>query len=186
MISMNKIRFLIAASLVLAVSASMSGMAQSQDAKSTHGTDLLMPLKKNLKQALMAGMQKSPVHAISACKDQAPEITNALAVEGVQIGRTSHRLRNQDNTAPEWANIALKAYLQDETDRVPRVVSLADNREGYVEPITIKPLCLACHGSSLSPGVAAEIQAKYPEDEATGFELDDLRGVYWVEYPADE
>lgn len=183
---MNKVRFIIAASLVLAVSASMSGIVQTQEVESAHGAELLMPLKKNLKQALMAGMQKSPVHAISACKVQAPEITNALAVEGVQIGRTSHRLRNPDNTAPEWANIALKTYLQDETDRAPRVVSLADNREGYVEPITIKPLCLACHGSSLAPGVAAEIQVMYPDDEATGFELDDFRGVYWVEYPADE
>jgi len=134
----------------------------------------------------MAGMQEGPVHAIEACKDQAPEITNALAVEGIQIGRTSHRLRNPDNTAPEWADIALKTYLNDETDRAPRVVSLANNREGYIEAITIKPLCLACHGSNLAPDVAEQIQAMYPQDEATGFELDDLRGVYWVEYPAAE
>jgi hypothetical protein len=66
------------------------------------------------------------------------------------------------------------------------VVSLANNREGYIEAITIKPLCLACHGSDLAPDVAEQIQGMYPDDEATGFELDDLRGVYWVEYPAAE
>ena len=183
---MNKSIFAIAASLVLTVSAPTSGLAEAQEVEIDHGAKLLMPLKKNLKQALMAGMQEGPVHAIGACKEQAPEITNALAVEGIQIGRTSHRLRNPENTAPEWAEIALKTYLNDEADRAPRVVSLANNREGYIEPITIKPLFLACHGSDLAPDVAEQIQAIYPEDEATGFELDDLRGVYWVEYPAAE
>jgi hypothetical protein len=39
---------------------------------------------------------------------------------------------------------------------------------------------------ALAPDIVAQIQAKYPEDEATGFKLDDLRGVFWVEYPAAE
>ena len=183
--SIERSIFAIAAWLVLMALAPTSGMAETQKLETNRGAKLLLPLKMNLKQALMAGMQEGgAVHAIKACKDQAPEITNALAVQGVQIGRTSHRLRNPDNTAPEWADIALKSYLNDETDRAPRVVSLANNREGYIEAITIKPLCLACHGSNLAPQVAEQIQAMYPQDEATGFELDDLRGVYWVEYPA--
>ena len=181
---MNNARVVIGTGLALLVLVFASGMALTEETEPARGADLLAPLKKDLKQALMAGMQKGPVHAISACKDQAPAITNALAVEGIRIGRTSHRLRNPGNTAPEWADIALKTYLSDDTDRAPRVVSLADNREGYVEPIMIKPLCLACHGDNLAPDVAAQIQVMYPEDEATGFELDDLRGVYWVEYPA--
>ena len=183
---MKNARFVMGTGLVLAVLILTSGTALTEETELARGAELLTPLKKDLKQALMAGMQKSPVHAISACKDQAPAITNALAVEGIQFGRTSHRLRNPDNSAPEWADIVLQTYLDDETDRTPRVVSLANNREGYVEAITIKPLCLACHGDNLAPDVAAEIQAMYPEDEATGFELDDLRGVFWVEYPAAE
>jgi hypothetical protein len=90
---MNKSIFVIITSLLLMVSAPLSVMAQTQEVETDRGAELLMPLKRNLKQALMAGMQQGPVHAIGACKDQAPEITNALAVEGIQIGRTSHRLR---------------------------------------------------------------------------------------------
>ena len=181
---MKNAKFVISAGLAMAMTLLMSGAALTEETELAHGAELLVPLKKDLKQALMAGMQKGPVHAIAACKDQAPEITDALAVEGIQIGRTSHRLRNPDNTAPEWAEIALKTYLNDEADRAPRVISLANNREGYIEPITIKPLCIACHGSDLAPDVAEQIRTMYPDDEATGFELDDLRGVYWVEYPA--
>ena len=84
---MNKSILAIAAWLVLTVLAPMSGMAEAQEVETDHGAKLLLPLKKNLKQALVAGMQQGPVHAIAACKDQAPEITNALAAVGIQIGR---------------------------------------------------------------------------------------------------
>ena len=56
---------------------------------------------------------------------------------------------------------------------------------GYVEPIRIQPLCLTCHGEALAPAVGARIRALYPEDAAAGFALGDLRGVWWVELPAE-
>ena len=33
--------------------------------------------------------------------------------------------------------------------------------------------------------IAERIRALYPEDQATGFREGDLRGVFWVSYPAD-
>ncbi len=181
---MRNAKILVTAWAVLVLAFCASGMASTHETGPARGAELLGPLKMNLKLALMAGMQKGPVNAISVCKDQAPAIADSLAVDGVQIGRTSHRLRNPANSAPEWVDPVLRAYLEEESDRAPRVVSLANNREGYVEPITIKPLCLACHGETLAPDVAAQIEMMYPEDEATGFKVDELRGVYWVEYSA--
>ena len=34
------------------------------------------------------------------------------------------------------------------------------------------------------PDVASRISELYPEDRATGFEAGDLRGIFWVEFPA--
>ena len=181
---MNKVRYVVAAFTILMVLILVSRTELTQETEPARGAELLAPLKKNLKLALMAGMQKGPLNAISVCKDQAPAIADSLSVEGIQIGRTSHPLRNPANSAPEWVDPVLRAYLEEESDRAPRVVSLANNREGYVEPIMIKPLCLACHGETLAPDVAAQIETMYPEDEATGFKVDELRGVYWVEYSA--
>ena len=178
---MNNVRLVVAVLVVL-----VSGTASTQGAERALGAELLAPLKMELKQALIAGMQKGPINAISVCKDQAPAIADSLSNESIKIGRTSHRLRNPANSAPEWVDRILKTYLSKESDRAPQVVSVANNREGYVEPITIKPLCLGCHGKDLAPDVATQIKALYPDDEATGFEIDDLRGVYWVEYPAVE
>ena len=160
------------------------GTALSQEEDVAHGAELLAPLKKELKQALMAGMRNGPLSAISICKDEAPAIAASLSVDGIEIGRTSHRLRNPANSAPNWVDLILEKYLGEESDRAPTVVSLENNRQGYVEPIVVAPLCLACHGKTLAPDVSAHISEAYAEDEATGFDVGDLRGVYWVEYPA--
>jgi hypothetical protein len=147
------------------------------------GAELLVPFKVELKQALIAGMKKGPVNAISVCKTEAREIADSLSIEDVRMGRTSHRLRNSENVAPGWVSPVLDGYLGDSSDRSPKVVKLPDDRMGYVEPIALQPMCLACHGASLMPDVAARIKETYPDDQATGFAVGDLRGVFWVEYP---
>jgi hypothetical protein len=164
----------------------ISGSALAEDSELARGAELLAPLKANLKQALMGGMKEGPVKAISACKDQAPAITNALSIDGIEMGRASHRLRNPANVAPDWADNILQAYLQEGSDRTPTVVQLPDDRLGYAEPIMLQAMCLACHGEVLSSEVASRIEAAYPDDQATGFVVGDLRGVYWVEFSADE
>lgn len=180
---MNKRTHSAAAWALLATLVFVSGPSCAQDTETARGAALLAPMKAELKQALMAGMQEGPANAISVCKVQAPAIADSLSVEGIKIGRTSHRLRNPENSAPEWVNVVLQAYLGEDNGRVPQVVPLANDREGYVEPITIKPMCLACHGENLAADVATQINEMYPDDEATGFQVDELRGVYWVEYP---
>ena len=183
---MNNGRLLIVAGAALMVMVFGSGTASTEGAEFARGAELLAPLKKDLKQALVSGMQKGPLHAIKVCKDKAPAILDSLAIEGVQIGRTSHRLRNPANSGRDWVDTVLQAYLSEESDRAPRLVPLPNGRMGYVEPIVVQPLCLACHGKSLAPDIAAQIKEAYPEDEATGFDVGDLRGVYWAEYPAAE
>lgn len=157
---------------------------QMAKADAARGAEILVPLKKELKQALLAGMQQGPLNAISVCKEQAPAIAESLSTNGVEVGRTSHRLRNPANVAPAWVNTALQSYLDEGSTRAPEVQRLANNRTGYVEPILLQPMCVACHGRVLAPDVAAHIEEAYPADEATGFDVGDLRGVYWVEYPA--
>ena len=101
------------------------------------------------------------------------------------MGRSSHKLRNPDNKAPDWVSPIMQAYLHEPSSREPRVVELPGDRWGYVEPIMVQPLCLTCHGSALAPDIAAQISDLYPEDRAVGFEAGELRGVFWLEFPGD-
>lgn len=146
------------------------------------GAALLAPFKKNLKAALQSGMQAGVPEAVSVCREQAPGIAESLSVDGVRMGRASHRRRNPGNTGPEWVSEQLQTYVDQRGDWQPASVVLADGRRGYVEPIVMQPVCLACHGETLAPEVAAIITKEYPEDQATGFRDGDFRGVFWVEY----
>ena len=163
-----------------------SGMVGAQEYELAPGPRLLAPFKQDLQQALLEGLAQGPEEAIAACRIKAPEIVGALSRDGVRLGRASHRLRNSSNTAPDWVAPILDEYANEPSDRAPRMVSLGSDRSGYVEPIVIQPLCLTCHGDSLAPEVASRIRELYPADRAVGYEVGDLRGVFWAEFPPQE
>ena len=172
--------------LLVTAALAATSMVRADETGAARGAALLMPFKQELKQALLAGLEEGPENAISVCKDQAPMIARTLSVNGVKVGRSSHRLRNPENTAPDWVSPILAAYVQAESERAPVAIPLAGERVGYVEPLIMQPLCLACHGDALAPNIASRITKEYPHDQATGFEVGDLRGVFWVEFPADQ
>jgi len=169
--------------LVLLALLPMCAAADPRPDHAARGAELLAPFKSELKAALTAGMQRGPVAAIEACSLEAPRIASALSVDGVRMGRSSHRLRNPVNAPPEWVAPILAAWAEEPSDLAPRSFVLDESRIGYVEPIRVQPLCLTCHGTTLPPDVARVIADRYPDDAATGFEDGDFRGVFWVEFP---
>ena len=150
------------------------------------GAALLLPFKQRLKAALMEGLADGPAEAISVCRDEAPAIAAALSTGGVEMGRSSHRLRNPANDGPEWTRVVLEDYLARAGDRGPVAAALPGGRYGYAEPIVTQPLCLTCHGADLPPEVADRLASQYPADRATGFREGELRGIFWVSFPAQD
>jgi hypothetical protein len=132
-------------------------------------------------QEMKAG---GPARAITVCRDEAPALTAETArVQGVRVGRTSHRLRNPGNTAPAWAEpFVAKGAGQKAASIEPTVVDLGD-RVGLLRPIATGGVCMQCHGPAqrLSPGVRGYLETAYPGDRAVGFEEGDLRGFAWAE-----
>ncbi|HEY6006606.1 MAG TPA: DUF3365 domain-containing protein, partial [Anaeromyxobacter sp.] len=109
----------------------------------------------------------------------------AEPVAGVEVGRTSARLRNPDNAPPAWA----RAYVEGTDGRKaadvrPAAFDLGD-RVGLLRPIEIRRRCLGCHArrEDLSAGTRAWLARSYPEDRALGYALGDLRGFWWAEAP---
>jgi hypothetical protein len=141
-----------------------------------------MDLGKTLKGELTSAVKETSfAGAVDFCHERAPAIAKEVASEhGVAIGRTSHRLRNVDNTPPAWAEDAVeRKEAREYIFRGP------DDQLGYLKPIKLGGLCTNCHGpkDELAPGVAEQLQRTYPQDEATGFAEGDLRGWFWVEVP---
>lgn len=143
--------------------------------------------QQDLGKTLIGALTKSIgergfAESVEFCRGAAPDVTNTIAEKhGVRIGRTSHRLRNPENTAPSWASTAVR----EETDE--QVFFTGPSGElGVLSPISTADLCVNCHGpeGKLAKGVSDALAKDYPEDQATGFESGDLRGWFWVEVPA--
>ncbi len=147
---------------------------------SIRARDTLLPFKKQLMGALTQALEGGSLEALRVCNLQAPEIASRASSDEIALGRTSHRLRNPANAPQEWMKPLLNAYVGTGPGAAPRWVELPKGRFGYVEPIYVATPCLTCHGDALAPELSAALAEIYPEDRATGFELDDFRGMFWL------
>lgn len=157
----------------------------------TRAAALIAELKKSLVGAVTQAMGQGLPAAIETCHTQAPALTAAVAREGATIGRATRKPRNPKNEATGWQADALAHFEKLAADKSPLAGQsfsrvLAGGRIAYAEPLVIQELCLGCHGQALTPEVQAIIAKNYPTDRATGYSLGDLRGVAWVELPANK
>ncbi|MGB3052457.1 MAG: DUF3365 domain-containing protein [Polyangiales bacterium] len=147
------------------------------------GAEAVLPFKQSLKGALVSGLEGGPVAAISACRVEAPNLAAQASLGGVKVGRASGKLRNPSNAAKPWMQPILDVYETDPERREPAVVAIDKDTVGYVEPIFMQPLCVACHGATLAPDLETKLGELYPTDQATGYAAGDFRGIFWAELP---
>jgi hypothetical protein len=136
-------------------------------------------LMGELSAALAAG---DPGAAIGVCRVKAPAVAAKVSHErGLEIGRTSYRLRNPANLPPAWAAAAVAERVAE-----PTYLAGPHGELGGLLPIRLKAGCLMCHGPAdqIDATVRAALAADYPGDQAVGFAEGDLRGWFWVKAPA--
>ncbi len=148
--------------------------------------DFMEELKTELMTALNDTVAGT-VGAINVCSEKAPEISARYSsLPGVTVKRTSKRLRNPNNAPDEY-----EARILDTLESRPAFAS-QDHYEWettgdqkvfrYVTGIKVGSLCLKCHGNpeKMEEEVKEAIAAKYENDQATGFRLDEFRGILSV------
>ncbi|MCC6725268.1 MAG: DUF3365 domain-containing protein [Saprospiraceae bacterium] len=139
---------------------------------------------------LSAAMESGGVAgAVEYCKLAAYPLLDSLSkVHGATIHRTSTKLRNSKNTAQGWEVEALEAFEISKTlvrEPKPRVRLLEDGSVAYAAPIKLMPLCTKCHGTVGTDIAAADyetIKKLYPQDAATGYQPDELRGMWAIQF----
>jgi len=125
-----------------------------------------------------------PVAAIGYCKVNALSLLDSVAqgqgqLRGLSIRRVSERYRNPADQPDSLEALALRQLAQ--TGK-PFLQSDSDGNLHYYAPIVLKmDLCLQCHGkpgTDIAPATLAALQAAYPTDKATGYQLGDFRGMW--------
>jgi len=147
---------------------------------------LLQALGGNLKKHLKAG---GPMAALEFCSNNAYALTeevDASLGKDVSVKRVSLRYRNPAN-APQGDEQAVLESLQTlEANAVvlPKelVEVVGNGTYKYYKPLLINnEACLKCHGDlDKSSELAKAIAERYPEDRATGYKMNDLRGAIVV------
>lgn len=141
-----------------------------------------------LKQALQTAMQQGgPKAAVAVCQTRAPEIAASLSAEtGLDISRTSLKVRNLGNQAKPWQQEVLNDFERQKQAGTPinelKFVAVSDdgNTLRMMKAIGTEAVCLTCHGEKIDAGLQAEINRLYPTDQATGFQQGDIRGAFSV------
>lgn len=155
--------------------------------------ELAKSAAKELGQALQARLLEAlarggPATAIAACADDARSIADQIARKtGVNVGRSSLRLRNPNNGGPDWVTAWLEVQGERQAEGVQPTLSIVETKAGklarFISPIPVGGLCLTCHGPDdvIDPAVKKLLSERYPRDQARRYEAGDLRGAIWAE-----
>ena len=148
---------------------------------------------ESLKTVLVKEMQTNGiVAAVSVCSDTAQVLTNNYGVnKGIYIKRVSFKNRNPNNQPDEFESKALQYFeelkssgkLTETTEYFEMIEENGVFNVRFMKPIILQAPCLGCHGAveNIGPDVKAVLNNKYPDDKATGYQIDDLRGAVSIQ-----
>ncbi len=104
------------------------------------------------------------------------------------IKRASDQPRNPNNTANKKELKQIKHFkslvAEGKTGKeIQPKVEVDGNFVHFYYPILTNKMCLQCHGiknKEIKPEVLAELAELYPEDQATGYRDNEVRGVWSI------
>ena len=157
-------------------------LEQSRDASKQLGSQLKGELKAGLKS-------QGPVESIAICNVEAEIIASNVSKDAnLEVGRTSLKVRNPSNTPDAWEKEKLIYFEQQiqtgmdgKTLEVYEVIN-EDNQKWfrYMKAIPTSEVCVVCHGETIAQPIKQRLEALYPDDKATGYQVGDLRGAFTV------
>lgn len=154
------------------------------------GEQVATAAQNHLMSQVKAALQKGgPDYAIPFCHGNAGPIMDSLSqAYHCTIQRVSDRNRNPDQH-PQTA--AEESLMMDYVNRQivgDTVISQAGNAVFY-RPIVIGlETCLKCHGqpgTDIATSTLDKLHELYPEDRATGYQMNDVRGLWKITFRED-
>lgn len=133
-------------------------------------------LMKNVAEQIEKGGAET---ALDYCNIEAMPLTKSMSEKfGLEISRVSDKMRNPKNFANAEELKLIEQYKQ-------QILAGEDlkpvrTETHYYEPLVTNAMCLQCHGEpgkNIKPNVSAKIAKLYPEDLATGYKENEVRGL---------
>lgn len=150
------------------------------------GLKYAMGTKAELGKNLMGTIQKKgALEAVTFCNEAAYPLTDSMAVKyHATVKRVSDKPRNPSNTA----NTKEKNYIKNfkktiaENQEPKAIIEESAETVNFYYPITTNSMCLQCHGKTIEPEVYKTIKRLYPQDQATGYGENEVRGMWSISF----
>ncbi len=124
-------------------------------------------------------------YAVDFCHVRAAPITDSLSNRfKLYIQRISDRNRNPANGLNTVTDQLIFGHFKDQPALIDTLVPGRDRLVYYKRINLMMPTCLKCHGDpviDIDPKTLKKITTRYPEDKATGYQLDEFRGLWKIE-----
>lgn len=153
------------------------------------GNEVTDSVQAKLKANLVAAMQEGgPINAVEFCNTQALPLTASYSGKfNTEVKRVSDRNRNPKNAANEKELEVIndfKKMVAEGKPLTPKVSISEDGEKHYYAPIFTGGVCLTCHGNpkNMQPELVSVIDSLYPNDNAKGYAVDELRGIWSVKF----
>ncbi len=157
------------------------GMAHAMVAKTALGKHLVKAIS-----------EKGTIGAIEFCKTNASSITDSVSVmNNVIIKRVSDKPRNPENIAND-EELGYITYFQKlvAAGREPKPIVLREDGEvDFYYPITTNAMCLQCHGKpteQVTPKTLTTLKNLYPSDQAVGYDVNEVRGIWSLKFDSED
>ena len=163
--------------------------AGEQKALAAEGKKIFKEFGKTLVGHVKKSMKSGgPVKTITVCNEIAPAVAAKLSKKhGVELGRTSLKLRNPNNAPDAWEKNVLMKFEQRKAageklkTMAFKEIVMEDGKQYFrmmkAIPTAKKP-CLMCHGSKVKAEIENQLIKLYPEDKARGYKAGDIRGAF--------
>lgn len=157
----------------------------------TKGREIATATQAELLKVVRGAMAKrGPGYAVEYCNIEALDLKDSLStLHNCTIQRLSTKYRNPaDKPVTELETEQLKSYemLHSEGENLNPSVYMVGDEVEYYQPIMIgSGACLLCHGdpaTQIAKETMSIIKELYPNDLATGYALNDFRGVWKITF----
>ena len=142
-------------------------------------------LGKNLTQSIAKG---GTIGAMSFCNERAYPLTDSMSiVHNAVLKRVTDKPRNPKNQA-NFKQLEYITKFKEDVNNKKSSEPLVVESQGKVSvyyPILTNNLCLQCHGKpgeDMEASTIAKIKTLYPNDKATGYNINEVRGLWSVTF----
>ena len=157
----------------------------------TKGREIATAAQAELLKVVQGAMASGgPGYAVEYCNLEALDLKDSLsALHNCTIQRLSTKYRNPADkpvTGIETEQLNSYEMLHKKGETLTPVVFIVGDELEYYQPIMIgSGACLLCHGdpaTQIAKETLSIIKERYPNDLATGYAMNDFRGVWKITF----